>query len=188
MLPTFRRPEALPRTLDTIRAQSYRNWELIVVDNAGDVDPSTAVFRDPRIRVVSHPEQASSSYARNRGLGHVTGDLVCFFDDDDEMLPGYLETFAKAFRDNPRAKMVRCGLILASGRTVYSDATPECCLRREFATPTWDDRGPMQDQRYFGRIRRRNRWTKARGDVVVVRKALVRAGHAPEGGLRAGGF
>lgn len=183
VLPTFRRPELLPRTLDSLRAQTYRNWELIVVDNGGDVDPSDAVFEDPRIRVVRHTEQTSASYARNRGLGYVTGDLVCFF--DDEMLPGYLEAFADAFRKHPRAKMVRCGLILADGRTVHSDATPECCLRREFATPTWG-RDRLHDQLYFRRIVRRNGWSSARGDVVVVRQALVRAGAADHGGLRAG--
>lgn len=185
VLPTFRRPELLPRTLDSLRAQSYGHWEAIVVDNAGDVDPSDAAFVDPRIRLVHHAEQTSASYARNRGLDYVTGDLVCFFDDDDEMLPGYLETFARTFLDHPRAKMVRCGLILADGRTVYCHATPQCCLRREFATPSWG-RDRLHDQIYFRRIVRRNHWSPARGDVVEVRRALVRAGHADHGGLRAG--
>jgi len=185
VLPTFQRPHTLPRTIDMVLAQTYQNWELIIVDNAGD---GGYEYDDPRIRVHHHNEQASASYARNQGLSHATGDLICFFDDDDEMFPRYLELFAAAFLQHPRAKMVRCGMVVSNGRINYSFATPECCLRRDYATPTWDNTGPAQDQRYFRRIARRNRWSATRGDIVVVREALCRATTDPEGGLRAGTY
>jgi glycosyltransferase involved in cell wall biosynthesis len=181
VMPTYRRPHRLARTVAGVLAQSYGNWELIVVDNAGGADPGTA---DPRVRLVRHNEQASASWARNRGLGYATGDLVCFFDDDDDMAPDYLARFAAAFQRHPGAKMVRCGMYVAAGRVDYSFATPEVCLRRAYATPTWR-RGGAHDQTYFKEIVARNGWSGSR-DVVLLRAPLCRANHDPVGGLRAG--
>jgi glycosyltransferase involved in cell wall biosynthesis len=183
VMPTYRRGHTIERTLESIRRQSYRNWELIVVDNAGDGDYR---FGDPRIRVVRHDARASASYARNQGLQHVTGELVCFFDDDDDMFPLYLERLVATFREHPAAKMVRCGMVVSGGRTNFSFATPECCLRREYASPTWTSSGVRHDQQYFESIVRRNGWSEANGDIVLVPEALCRANSDPRGGLRSG--
>lgn len=184
VMPTFRRAHTIFATIATIQAQTYPHWELIVVDNAGDADYS---FSDPRIRFFVHAEHASASHARNRGLAYVRGDLVCFFDDDDEMFPDYLEHFALAMRGRPEVKMGRCGMDLAYDVN-FSYATPECCLRREFATPTWDELGTCEDQRYFGDIVKAHGWTEEKGDIVLIPKALCRALRSREGGRRGGGF
>jgi glycosyltransferase involved in cell wall biosynthesis len=183
VMPTYRRPHTIERTVDSIRRQSYRNWELIVVDNAGD---GGYCFDDDRIRVFRHDARASASYARNQGLRHATGELVCFFDDDDDMFPHYLERLVTAFREHPNAQMARCGMIVSGGRTNFSFATPECCLRREFATPTWTSSGNRHDQQYFESIVRANGWSEASGEVVLVPEALCRANTDPRGGLRSG--
>lgn len=185
VLPTYHRPKILPRAVRSILAQTYPRWQLIIVDNGGDLRHS---FDDPRIEVFRYAEKSSSSYARNQGLSHVCGDLVCFFDDDDEMFPNYLEKLVGAFEANPRAQMVRCGMVLANGGVNHSYATPEVCLRRVFATPTWDNRGPCQDQRYFMRIVESNRWSERAGQIVTLPEALCKAHHAPVGGLRRGRF
>lgn len=187
VMPTFRRSHTIFETIATIQAQTYPHWELIVVDNAGDTGDADYVFSDPRIRLFVHAERPSASYARNQGLGHVSGDLVCFFDDDDEMFPDYLEEFARAFHGRPEIKMGRCGMDLGYDVN-YSYATPECCLRREFATRTWDELGTCEDQRYFGDIVRAHGWTEEKGDIVLIPKPLCRALRAREGGRRAGGF
>jgi glycosyltransferase involved in cell wall biosynthesis len=69
-----------------------------------------------------HTEQPSASYARNRGLRHATGDLICFFDDDDDMFSTYLESLAAAFEANPQAKMVLCGMVVSAGQVNFSAA------------------------------------------------------------------
>ena len=104
------------------------------------------------------------------------------------MFPTYLQQFVDAFHAHPRAKMVRCGMIVSDGRVDYSFATPEICLRREFVTPTWRNDGPAQDQLYFKRIVAGYGWTAAPPDVVTVSAALCRANSDPRGGLRAGRF
>jgi glycosyltransferase involved in cell wall biosynthesis len=183
IMPTFRRCHTILRVIKTIWAQTYQNWELILVDNSGD---GGYQFADPRIRVYRHSDRASASYARNRGVRHATGDLVCFFDDDDDMFPTYLERFVTTFRAKPQVKMVRCGMLVGSGRTDYSHATPECCLSREDATPSWNNHNYYQDQHYFSDIVARNRWSEANGDIVILREALCRSNGDPYGGLRAG--
>ena len=77
-------------------------------------------------------------------------------------------------------------MIVSSGKTNYSYATPECCLRREFATPTWANNGPAHDQLYFKTIVEKNRWSESRGDIVNIAEALCRANTDLRGGLRAG--
>jgi glycosyltransferase involved in cell wall biosynthesis len=108
-MPTYRRPHTIYRTVGMIQAQTYRSWQLIIIDKAGD---DHILFDDARIRVYRHIERPSASYARNQGLQYATGDLVCFFDDDDDMFPTYLERFAAAFQTNRDAKMARCGMIV----------------------------------------------------------------------------
>ena len=184
VMPTYRRPHTLSRTVATILAQSYRNWELIIVDNAGDV---AASFNDPRIRVHVHAQLPSASGARNEGIAHATGDLVCFFDDDDDMFPSYLSQFAATFQANPDAKIVCCGMVLSSGTLNFSHATPECMMLRRFAKPSWP-LGSVQDQLYFDRTIAANRWSERAGDIVTIPKILCRANTDPSGGLRAGRY
>jgi len=182
IMPTYRRSHTLFRTVQTILHQTYSNWELIIIDNEGTGDYQ---FNDQRIRVYVHPEIVSASYARNQGISYASGDLVCFFDDDDTMFPSYLEMFARAFETNPAVKMVCCGMIVSGGCTNFSYATPECCLRRELATPTWTN-NTSHDQLYFRSIVNAQGWSEAQGDIITVREALCRANWDPMGGLRSG--
>ena len=183
IMPTYRRSHTLLRTIETIRRQTYCNWELIIIDNEGTKDYQ---FSDPRIKVYVHAERPSASYARNQGVQYATGELVCYFDDDDEMFPNYLEMFVRTFEAHPEAKMVRCGMIVSAGRTNFTYATPECCIRREFVTGSWSNGGPAQDQLYFKSIIRRQGWSEVEGDIVVVNEALCKANCDSGGGLRSG--
>ncbi|MEA2559234.1 MAG: hypothetical protein QOH06_738 [Acidobacteriota bacterium] len=183
VMPTFRRPHAIFNTVGTIQSQLYPHWELIVVEN----EEAGYRFDDPRIQVHVHAGRASASLARNRGLGHARGELVCFFDDDDDMFPEYLEEFVAAFRRHPRLRLARCGMVMPDCHVNFSYATPECCLRREFATPTWDGQRACEDQRYFGAIVQAHGWTEESGDIVVIAKPLCRARTDPRGGRRDGG-
>jgi glycosyltransferase involved in cell wall biosynthesis/SAM-dependent methyltransferase len=184
VMPTYHRQHAILQTIATIKAQSYTNWELLIIDNAGDGAYS---FADSRIHVFCHADYPSASYARNVGLAHATGDIVCFFDDDDDMFPNYLEHIVSAFQATPSAKMVRCGM-LADGQLDYSYATPECILKRPYATPSWLNDGPAQDQNYFSRIVAENGWTEEKGDMIVLHEVLCRANANSSGGLRKGRY
>lgn len=181
-MPTYRRPHTIHRTIKQIVAQTYQHWELIVVNNSRSGD---YFFADSRVKVFRHAAHASASYARNQGLAHATGDLVCFFDDDDDMFPTYLERLVGAFKEHPEAKMVRCGMYRGDGQINFTHATPVCCLRRELATPTWSEER-RHDIKYFGEIIDANALSEKDGGIVLLPELLVRARSDPKGGLRAG--
>jgi glycosyltransferase involved in cell wall biosynthesis len=100
VLPTFNRAAFLPSAFESIRAQTYRHWELVVVDD-GSTDETTAVLdrlaaESPRPFRVVRQANAGAYAARNTGLDHSTGTLVAFFDSDDLWLPHHLEDCARA--------------------------------------------------------------------------------------------
>jgi len=76
----------LRKCIDSVITQSYRNMEIIVVDD-GSTDGSGTICdeyagKDPRI-IVIHKENGGLSSARNAGLDIATGDLIAFVDSDD---------------------------------------------------------------------------------------------------------
>lgn len=176
-MPTFRRPHTIHRAINSIVKQSFEDWELIVVDNDGD----NYEFEDERIRYFPYTARQGAAYARNFGITLVEKDLICFFDDDDVMLPGYLEAFNNAFRD-PTVMMARCKMLLA-GRVVLSLGTPQVVMRTKYATPTWLSH-TRHDQIYFTSIMDKNKWRFNGPSFYLIDKILVQALHNPQGGLR----
>ena len=161
-------------------AQTYPNWELIVSDNGGD----GYRFDDPRIVVINTEGVASAAYARNQAIPYVTGALVSYLDDDDEMEPDYLLSFVDVFESHPEAQMVKCHMI-RRGLVNESYGTPTTMLRRIHATPTWE---PIirHDQSYFTTIIEGNGFSTEAGTLVVIPRTLCLSGVDPVGGLCAG--
>lgn len=86
IVPVYNVEAYLPRCLDSLLGQTYRNLEIICV-NDGSADDSAAILdeyaaRDARIKVI-HQDNAGVSAARNRGLDTATGEYVTFVDADD---------------------------------------------------------------------------------------------------------
>src|SRR5215510_4396997 len=185
IMPTYHREHTIESTIETILAQTYHNWELIILDNAGDAGYR---FSDSRIQVFEDARQIGACYARNQAIPRATGDLICFFDDDDEMFPDYLQTFAEVFETNAKVKMVRAGMVLSNGNIDYSRGTPLVCLRREFATPTWVGDRYDADQEYGRTIETDNRWTEKKGDIISLKTVICRANLNSRGGMREGRY
>ena len=91
ILPTFNRRDSLTRALDSVAAQTYTDWELLVVDDGSSDDTVNMVLGrdDPRIRYITQVS-AGESAARNTGLDLARGDYITFLDSDDEWLPNFL--------------------------------------------------------------------------------------------------
>lgn len=98
VLPTRNRPEALLNAISSVRAQTYSNWELLIVDDArpGERTVANALMDDSRVRVLRGSARGLSS-ARNIGLDHVSGSLVTYLDDDNFMFPGWLKAVVAFF-------------------------------------------------------------------------------------------
>ncbi|MDD5303597.1 MAG: glycosyltransferase [Elusimicrobia bacterium] len=89
IVPTRDRADLLPRTLASVLAQTYRNFELIVVDD-GSTDATESVvraFADPRIRYERKGPPHSAAAARNHGVSLARGELIAFNDTGDDWLP-----------------------------------------------------------------------------------------------------
>lgn len=88
-------------------AQSFDNFELIIVDDGSSDDTAATVgcINDSRIRFFQQTNQGQS-VARNTGLGEASGEFIAFLDSDDEWCPQKLEQQLAAFDVNPEAILV----------------------------------------------------------------------------------
>jgi glycosyltransferase involved in cell wall biosynthesis len=93
LTPVYNVEEFLPTCIDSILAQTFWDFELILVDD-GSTDDSLSLcidysYRDKRIKVIAHEHEGVSS-TRNRCLDEATSDFLCFIDSDDYIHPDYL--------------------------------------------------------------------------------------------------
>ncbi len=99
---TRNRQDLLRSTLRCVRDQSWKNIEVIVVDEAssdGTLEMLAADF--PEAKAVHHETPRGISGARNSGLDRATGDWVFFLDDDDLIHPRHLEQLLEASHAAP---------------------------------------------------------------------------------------
>ncbi len=101
VMPTYNRADTIGRAIASVRAQSWSDWELIVVDDGStDNTPSLLAGLDPRIRFLRQENQGVTA-ARNTGLAASRGQLVAFLDSDDEWLPHHLALATGFFAAHP---------------------------------------------------------------------------------------
>jgi len=92
VVPTYNRPEWLPITLKSMVEQTYKNIEIIVVNDAGtNVENIIDEFNDDRIKYIVHEKNKGLAGARNTAMKNATGDYFCWCDDDDFYLPLAIE-------------------------------------------------------------------------------------------------
>jgi Glycosyl transferase family 2 len=102
VLPTYNRPGSLPRAIESVTAQRYQRWELIVVDDGGDIDSNAIVERigDSRIRYTRIDHRGVCA-ARNAALDRCEGEIIAYLDDDNVMDSDWLYAVAWAFVNYP---------------------------------------------------------------------------------------
>lgn len=113
VIPCYRAKTLLVEAIESVLAQTFQNFEIVLVDNNADPETNTVMekFRNEnpeKIRIVPEPEQGVCS-ARNRGILESRGEYVALLDDDDRMKPGRLAKQLEAAKNNPDASMIICG-------------------------------------------------------------------------------
>ncbi len=108
---TYNRETLVSRAVESILAQTYKDFEYIIIDN-GSSDKSGEIAdkyakNDNRIRVI-HRERGSISAGRNTALDAANGDYITFIDDDDWTEPDYLEFLLNLITEND-ADISICG-------------------------------------------------------------------------------
>lgn len=113
VVPIFNRADIVCRTLNSIKAQTYRPIHLILIDNNSS-DNSLKVIENWKTQnessdfkiTISSETIPGAAAARNKGLEYVDSRLMAFFDSDDSMRPHCVQTYVNAFRQNPDADIV----------------------------------------------------------------------------------
>jgi glycosyltransferase involved in cell wall biosynthesis len=102
VIPLYNRASSIANTIASVTAQSFRDFEIIVVDD-GSTDHPESVIRsldDPRIRYC-YQENGGGGSARNRGMTESRGRFIAFLDSDDYFMPGKLEKVIEVLDDTP---------------------------------------------------------------------------------------
>ncbi len=105
-MPLYNKEKSVGNTINSVISQTYKNFELIVV-NDGSTDGSESVvsgFHDSRIRLINKLNGGVSS-ARNRGIAEAKYDLICVLDSDDIWKPDYLEQMYRLYINYPNAEL-----------------------------------------------------------------------------------
>lgn len=102
-MPTYNRVQMAIRAIESVLAQDYPNFELLVVDDASSDDTwqvlTNKYINDERIRFFRQSSGQGACAARNRAISEAKGEFVTGIDDDDEFLPNRLSSLYRAYDD-----------------------------------------------------------------------------------------
>ena len=94
IMPSYNTAKFISETIESVLAQTYPNWELIIADDCS-TDDTDAVVRpylaDDRIRYIKNEKNSGAAVSRNRALREAKGKWIAFLDSDDLWLPEKLE-------------------------------------------------------------------------------------------------
>jgi O-antigen biosynthesis protein len=121
VITAFNRARLLARALESVIAQTFADFEVLVVDDCSRDDLESVVtgFRDRRLRYLRQPENRGVAAARNRGMRESRAPFVAFLDDDDEWFPDKLAQQIEVFRVAPPD----VGLVYTGTETVSDHGT-----------------------------------------------------------------
>lgn len=108
IIPTYKRAEYLKRAIESVLNQTYKNIEILVID---DNDPDSTYRRENEIMLkelvenkkiiyIKHPRNMNGAAARNTGIRKAQGKYITFLDDDDYFMKNRIETIVKQLKTN----------------------------------------------------------------------------------------
>lgn len=128
LMANYNNGQYLQEAIDSVLAQTYTNWEIILVDDKS-MDGSRAIYdqyaADSRFKVYYNDKNRGCGYTKRRCAELATGELCGFLDPDDALLPTALEVMVKAHADHPE-----CSLIYSTCYRYSGD--------RDEEMPVWD--------------------------------------------------
>lgn len=124
VIPTFNRPRLLERAVASVKRQSFRDFELIVVDDCSKTNYSEEVCEIVGVEctVLRNEKNSRASGARNSGIRAAKGRYISFLDDDDEYEATFLESTYETLR-NTHGDVIMCWCS-ATCIDYFADRTP----------------------------------------------------------------
>lgn len=130
VIPLFQTQRYIAQALASVLAQTFTNFEVLVIDD-GSTDAGPAIARavpDPRVRVITQQNRGLAG-ARNTGIAHARGEVIAFLDADDLWQPEKLERHAAHLQANPDA-----GVSFSSSRFIDDDGAPIGLIQKPAGT------------------------------------------------------
>jgi glycosyltransferase involved in cell wall biosynthesis len=173
----------LSEAIDSVFTQTYRNWELLLVDD-GSIDASTEVARryaeqhPDKIYYLEHEEHRNRgmSASRNLGIRRANGEYIAFLDADDVWLSHKLERQVTLLRTHPEAAMIYGSPLLWHGWTGRS----EDAQRDRLQPITVETDTLIRPPRLFSLFLTRKAITPCPSDVLICRQILDDIGRFEE--------
>jgi len=146
VIPVFNRSLRLQRAIRSVLGQTYRNFELVVVDDASTIDLASArkLVETSGHRWLSFEKNSGPAAARNAGVGALSQSVkwIAFLDSDDEWLPDKLERQGAWLREHPESKIFQCQetwirngsparrpkRLLEPEGDIFADCVERCCI------------------------------------------------------------
>lgn len=165
IMPVYNRAGSVRRAIDSVLAQDFANFELIVADDGSTDDTCQIVasIEDPRVILLRAEKNRGSNVARNRAIEAASAPLIAFLDSDDIFLPNKLGFVVRTFAARPDLD-----LLLDSFSKEYPPADPRKPTPRR--NPVIND-----SQDFLEALFNRRLW-KATPAISVRRETAIRAG------------
>lgn len=135
VIPLYNKAQSIRKTLDSLLAQTYKDFEIVVVDD-GSTDGSAEVAEATLRKFSGRPtgyglefsvirkENGGVSSARNAGILAAKGEYIAFLDGDDLWHPEYLETLHQLIEDYPDAALYGIGCTTMNGDKIPENVAP----------------------------------------------------------------
>jgi len=128
IIPTYNRCNLMVDTINSVLAQNYKDFELLVIDD-GSTDNTRqviSVISDSRIKYI-YKDNGGVSSARNLGLKNARGQFICFLDSDDLWPDNFLKTMTSRLQQNPKYGAAYCIRTL-----LFEDGSTKPSYQKEF--------------------------------------------------------
>jgi GT2 family glycosyltransferase len=110
IIPCYNQGAYIQEAIDSVKAQTYTDWEIIIVNDGSDNEETIAVLfrlKEEGIHIINIPNNGVS-VARNKGIAVANGEFILPLDADDKIAPEYLEKAVKVLLEKPHVKLVYC--------------------------------------------------------------------------------
>lgn len=110
IIPCYNQGQYVTEAIDSVRQQTYKYWEIIVVNDGSTDEYTNELLRKleiPGVKVI-HTSNQGLPATRNNGIAQAKGDYLLPLDADDKIAPTYLEKAMDIFQRNEQVKLVYC--------------------------------------------------------------------------------
>ncbi len=144
VIPTYNRASYLKAAVESVQRQTYKNLEIIIVDDASDEETASYIstIRDERIKYFRNCINKGGAASRNLGIREAEGEYIAFLDDDDEWLPEKIVKQVEVLENNRNIVVVYTGFLIKDSKkrdylgrskqmkegNIYDDLLAENCV------------------------------------------------------------